>query len=125
MNQVKRMIPNMIEEYNLIVNQDNAEMYKISRDSDEEWKKYNYLGSTLGTEEDIKRRKSLPLDAFKTMETIFRSKKISEKIRICVFITYLESVFLYNSELWTLTSTLGKQIDSFQRKQPRKVLGIF
>ena len=31
MNQVKRMIPNMLEEYNLIINQDKTEMYKISR----------------------------------------------------------------------------------------------
>ena len=108
----------MIEEYNLIINQDQTEMYKISRKSDEEWKKYKYLGSMLGTEEDINRRKSLLLDAFKTMENILlRSKKISEKIRIRVFKTYLESVFLYNSELCTLTSTLDKQIDSFQRKQ--------
>ena len=37
MNQVKRMIPNMLEEYNLIINQDKTEMYKISRKSDEEW----------------------------------------------------------------------------------------
>ena len=42
----------------------------------------------LGTEEDINRRKSLLLDAFKTMENILlRSKKISEKIRIRVFKT--------------------------------------
>ena len=68
--------------------------------------KYKYLGSMLGTEEDINRRKSLLLDAFKTMENILRSKKINEKIRICVFKTYLEGIFLYNSELWTLTSTL-------------------
>ena len=33
MNQVKRMIPNMLEEYNLIINQDKTEMYKISRKS--------------------------------------------------------------------------------------------
>ena len=30
------MIPNMLEEYNLIINQDKTEMYKISRKSDEE-----------------------------------------------------------------------------------------
>ena len=94
MNQVKRMIPNMLEEYNLIITQDKTEMYKISRKSDEEWKKCKYLGPMLGTEEDINRRKSLLLDAFKTMEDILlRSKKISEKIRICVFKTYLETYF--------------------------------
>ena len=109
MNQVKRMIPNMLEEYTMIINQDKTEMYKISRKSDEKWKKCKYL----------------LLDAFKTMENISRTKKISEKIIICIFKTYLESVFLYNSELWTLTSTLEKQNDSFQRKQLWKVSGIF
>ena len=47
----------MLEEYNLIINQDKTEMYKISRKSDEELKKCKYLGSMLGTEEDINRRK--------------------------------------------------------------------
>ena len=67
----------MLEEYNMIINQDKTEMYKISRKSDEEWKKCKYLGSMLGTEEDINRRRSLLLDDFKTMENILRSTKIS------------------------------------------------
>ena len=72
----------------------------------------------LGTEEDINRRKKSTVRCFQNNGNILiRSKKISEKIRIRVFKTYLESVFLYNSELCTLTSTLDKQIDSFQRKQ--------
>ena len=34
------------------------------------------------------------------------------------------SVFLYNSELWTLTDTLEKKIDSFHRKLLRSVINI-
>ncbi len=29
---------------------------------------------------------------------------------------YIASIFLYNSELWTLTETLQNSIDSFHRK---------
>ena len=32
------------------------------------------------------------------------------------FDAYISSIFLYNSELWTLTSSIEKQIDSFQRR---------
>ena len=37
--------------------------------------KCKYLGSMLGTEEDINMRKSLLLDAFKTMETFSGVRK--------------------------------------------------
>jgi hypothetical protein len=33
-----------------------------------------------------------------------------------VFNTYVSSIFLYNSKLWTITSSLEKQIDSFYRR---------
>ena len=36
------------------------------------------------------------------------------------FDAYISSIFLYNSELWTLTSSIEKQIDSFQRRLLRK-----
>ena len=36
----------------------------------------------------------------------------------------MESVFLYNSELWGLNKTKSNQIDSFQRNLLRKVLNI-
>ena len=99
MNQVERMIPNMLEEYNLIINQDKTEMYKISRKSDEEWINVSIWDQCLVQKKTTAR-------CFQNNGNILRSKKINEKIRICVFKTYLEVVFLYNSELWTLASTL-------------------
>ena len=40
--------------------------------------------------------------------------KISIKSKL--FNAYISSIFLYNSETWTVTKTLNKQIDSFQRR---------
>ena len=36
----------------------------------------------------------------------------------------MESIFLYNSEIWALTKTLENDIDVFQRKLLRNILGI-
>jgi len=61
----------------------------------------------------------------KNYKDIFTSRKISNGIKIRVFQAYICSIFLYNSELWTLTKTLEQQIDAFHRKQLRYVLGIY
>ena len=72
-------------------------------------------GSLLDTE-DIKRRTELPIYTYKTFESILSSKHVSEKVKIEIFATYIKSVFMYNSELWTLTQTMGNSMDVFQRK---------
>ncbi len=40
------------------------------------------------------------------------------------FNAYIASVFLYNSEIWTLTKNLENTINTFQRRQLRNILGI-
>ena len=124
LNQVERIIPNMLNEYDLIINKGKTEKYEISRKSNDDWKKCKLVGSLLDSSNDINRRKVLIIDTFKTYENILKSRKISEKVKIRIFETYLESVFMYNSEIWTLTKTLEDKIDSFQRKQLRRTLGI-
>ena len=52
----------------------------------------------------------------KAFEHIFKSKRISISLKIRTFNTYCASIFLYNSELWTLTGTLEKEIETFHRK---------
>ena len=88
------------------------------------WKECKVLGSLLSTEKDINRRKILAIDAYKTFNSIFSSKKNSIKIKLRTFNAYVASVFLYNSELWTLTKKLENTIDTFQRRHLRKILGI-
>jgi hypothetical protein len=55
---IKNKIPKKLAERNLQVNKDKTEEYIIERNSNT-WRKCKYLGSLLGTEEDLKRRKGL------------------------------------------------------------------
>ena len=124
-NQVERLMPEMLKENNLYVNPMKTEKYTISRTSNGNWKKKcKLLGSLLDSDEDIKRRKGPAFDSFKTLENIFKSRHISEVIRLRIFKAYFESIFLYNSEIWTLTKSLEDKIDSFQRRLLQKVIRV-
>ena len=89
-----------------------------------DWKKCKLLGSLLDTESDIGRRKGLTLSSLQAYQFIFNSKRIGIDLKIRTFNVYSASIFLYNSELWTLTDTQEKEIDSFHRRLLRKVVNI-
>ena len=89
-----------------------------------DWKKCKLLGSLLDTKSDIQRRKGLTLDSLKAFDYIFNSKRIGLDLKIRTFNTFSASIFLYNSELWTLTETQENEIDSFHRRVLRKVINI-
>ena len=46
------------------------------------WKTCKILESLIGTEEDINRRKTLAIEAYKTLNSIFSSAKISTQITL-------------------------------------------
>ena len=60
----------------------------------------------------------------KKFEDIFTSTIISISVKIRTFNVYIASIFLYNTELWSVTPTMETQIDSFQRRILRYALGI-
>ena len=86
--------------------------------------KCKYLGSLLETENDINRRKILATNAYNQLKYIFESKKTSREVKIRIFRSHIESIFLYNCELWTITKNHENTIDVFQRKLIRKMLNI-
>ena len=51
------------------------------------------------------------------------SKKVSTKTKIRFFQAFVNSIFLYSSELWTLTKALANKIDVFQRSLLRRIVG--
>ena len=65
------MAPEILINKNLIVNADKTEEYTISRKSNKEWKKCKFLGSLLGNQEDITRRKQLANVAFAKKQESF------------------------------------------------------
>ena len=66
----------------------------------------------------------LAIVAYNKLNHIFSSKKVSLKQKQRIFNAYVESIFLYNSEIWTLTKKLEEDIDIFQRSLLRKLLNI-
>ena len=121
---IKKNVPPILHERNLNINLDKTEEYIISKEGPENWKKCRYLGSLLSTEEDINRRKSLAIHTFNQLKHVFNSDKTSINIKMRIFQAYVCSVFLYNSELWTLTKKQEHKIDVFQRTLLRKVARI-
>jgi len=78
-----------LESRSFIINPEKTEKYKISKNSTDEWRKCKYLGSLLGTEEDINRRKQLSMVAYNKYRNILESKKISLKVRCRLFNIYV------------------------------------
>ena len=111
---IKETTPSTLAKRNLVINESKTEEYEIIRQGNEKWKKCKLLGSLLDTEKDINRRQILAIDAFKTLHQIFDSRKISNAVKIRTFNAYVASVFLYNSELWTLTKKLENAVNTFQ-----------
>ena len=86
------------------------------------WRECKLLGSKIGTENDIRNRKAKSWEPMKQLKDIFKSKRVSLQIKVRTFNTYVEPIFLYNSEVWTLNKNLSNQIDSFQRRLLRIAL---
>ena len=106
------------------VNDTKTEVYVIKRNGCDLWKKCKLLGSLLDTTSDVNRRKSLAITAANNLKHIF-NPNMDIDVKVRSFKCYVEPIFLYNSELWTTTSTIERDIDSFQRRLIRSyVLNI-
>ena len=56
---------------------------------------------------------------------MFRNEKLTIATKMKILGTYIEPIFMYNSEIWTLTKTQEQSIDAFQRTLIRNyVFGI-
>ena len=84
-----------------------------------------YLGSYIDTEKDIQRRKQLSIITYNKYKKVLETNKISLKTRLSLFNTLVLSVFLCNSELWTLTKQLENNVNAFHRKMLKRMLKIY
>ena len=94
------------------------------KDTTPDWRKCKLLGSYLDTDKDIENRKKMALETHQKFNKIFKSKIIDTKLKIKTFNIYIACVFLYNSETWSMNTTLELKVDRFQRKLLRYTLGI-
>ena len=118
---LETIIPEVLKERNLFVNESKTEKYTISRNS-HEWKDCKLVGSKLETVNDIENRIKLVNYSYSTLKPILSEKECKTDIKLSIFNALIESIFLYNSEIWSLTQTLENEIDVFQRKLLRKIM---
>ena len=83
------------------------------------------LGSKLGDQEDIQRRKELETIALASNDTIWKNNwKTKLTTRIQLYETLVKSVLLYNCRTWGVSKDEQRKLNSFHRRQLRKVIGI-
>ena len=122
--KIKSQVPSKLKDRNLIVNSSKTEEYEVHREGSNDWHKCKYLGSHLHTESDIKRRKKLAQSAYNKLKDAFESKKVSVATKNRLLTSHVQSIFLYNSELWTITQKVESVIDVFQRNLLRQILNV-
>jgi len=57
------------------------------------------------------------------MIKIFQNKNISKKLKLSLKNTTIDKTLIYASETWTLTKRDRKQLNFFERKVYRRILG--
>ena len=113
---------------NLLVNEEKTKYTTVKRGSKEkkrEWRNVIKLGSKLGDREDIQRRKELATIALAKNDTIWKKNwKVKLATRIQLYKTLVKSVLLYNCGTWGVSNDDERKLNSFHRRQLRKVIGI-
>jgi uncharacterized protein YaiI (UPF0178 family) len=62
-------------------------------------------------------------DSLEQDTTIFRNKNISKKLKLRLKNTIIDKTLKYASETWILRKRDRKQINTFERKVCRRILG--
>ena len=114
-DKMKSELPTVLKSRQLIINDSKTEEYIVSK-RNHDWRTYKLLGSLLDTERDIERRKNLAINSAIRLKFLFFNKNITIKTKLQLLSTYVQPIFLYNAELWTLTKTLNEKVDTFQRR---------
>ena len=127
-NRIFEIAKEVLKNDNLLVNDDKTEKTVLLRGSKEEerkWRSTIKLGSMLGDREDIKRRKELANVALFNNNDIWkRKKKTKLKTRIKLYETAVKSILLYNCGTWGVSKGDQQKLNSFHRRQLRKVIGV-
>ena len=113
-------------EDNLKSNTSKTEHTIIERGNNgtELWRNVKKLGSLLGDKEDINRRKQLCIISMNKYEILWiKKEKLNENLRIELYDKLIKPVLLYNSSTWGLTANDELKLDTFHRKQLRRVIG--
>ena len=117
-----------LQPHQLNVNIDKTEYTGIERQStrdDESWRSIQNVGSLLGDDRDVERRKTLSTIALSKLNAAWlRQDKIKLKIRLKLYKNLIKSIILYNCGTWGLTKHQEEKLDTYHQNQFKKILGI-
>ena len=117
-------VQNTLHKYNLLVNVDKTEFTTLSR-AGTEYKNTKKVGTLIGDEEDVKRRKRLSNAALtKLLNVWIKGDKIKRKTKLKLYRSLVKSILVYNCGTWALTKSEEEKLNAFHHKQLRKVLNI-
>jgi len=89
---------------------------------------FTYLGSLQSSDgycrPDVHRRITLASSVMSSLDCIWKECRLSLPIKIRVYLALVQSVLLYTSETWTLTSADAKSLKAFHMKCQRRILRI-
>uniref|UniRef100_A0A1I8J5W1 Secreted protein n=1 Tax=Macrostomum lignano TaxID=282301 RepID=A0A1I8J5W1_9PLAT len=72
-----------------------------------------YLGGLVpDAREDLRRRRGLAWATFRSVRAVLQSEALPDRQRAALFQAVIETVLLYNAEIWTLTDSLEQQVDA-------------
>ena len=112
--KMKDKLPVKLVQRESKINESKTEEYTNKRDNcDNCWRDCKLLGSLLDTQNDIKRRKVLAINATNKLKHLFLNKGVTISVKTALFKSYIIPIFLYNSELWTLINNMHRKVDSF------------
>ena len=92
-DHIENEVPKILSDRNLQINASKTERYTISRLGNQDWRQCKYIGSLLGTEEDIDRRKKLTNFAYQSIRNIFNRKRVTENTKLRIFVHSLRVFF--------------------------------
>ncbi|GFR83830.1 hypothetical protein ElyMa_005984500 [Elysia marginata] len=114
----------VLEKYNLQVNVDKTEFTNLSR-GETNWQTTIKVGTLIGDQEDIERRKQLSSAALVKLKNVWlKGEKITKNTKLKLYKALVKSVLTYNCGTWALTQSQKERLNAFHRKQLKKVLNI-
>ena len=83
------------------------------------------MGSLLGDEEDINRRKQLATASMNKINAIYLKKdKVKLEKKIKIYRALVKSVLLYNCGTWGVSTNVQQRLDAYHRRYLRRILGM-
>ena len=109
----------------LLVNHEHNDQPPKALDKLEIVDDFKYLGAKIASSYDnFKRRHGIAWSQFWKLETIWRSTKISLKLKLRLFDSLILSILMYGGESWTTTQKLKNELNSFATSCYRILLNI-